>query len=75
MDNQISSSLAETPLRSAAKTISYRLIIIILDFASIYFFTRSVGVATSFVIVSNIYTTIAYYIHERAWNRIDWGKK
>ncbi|MGD0027783.1 MAG: DUF2061 domain-containing protein [Candidatus Bathyarchaeia archaeon] len=24
--------------------------------------------------MSNIYTTIAYYFHERIWNRIGWGK-
>ena len=26
------------------------------------------------MIISNIYTSVAYYIHERLWSRTDWGK-
>ena len=60
--------------RSIMKTISYRLIIIVLDFFFIYLFTRQVKVAVGFMIVSNIYTTLAYYFHERFWDNIKWGK-
>lgn len=60
--------------RSLLKTVSYRVVIIILDFAFIYLFTRKINIAISFMIVSNIYTSIGYLIHERIWDKIKWGK-
>lgn len=59
--------------RSVVKAMTYRILIMILDFATIYFFTRTVKIALGFVIVSNLYTTIAYFGHERLWTRIKWG--
>jgi uncharacterized membrane protein len=73
-------SSSEKPLpkeslkRSLVKSISYRLLIIILDFTTIYIITRKAGVALGFMLISNVYTTIAYFIHERLWDRIKWGK-
>jgi adenylylsulfate kinase len=61
--------------RSLVKSISYRLIIIVLDFTSIYLFTGKVELALGFMLVSNVYTTVAYFLHERLWDRIKWGKK
>ena len=64
----------ETLTRSVVKTASYRILIMSLDFLTIYLFTRKVSVAFGFMIASNIYTTAAYFMHERVWNRIKWGK-
>jgi len=64
----------ESQWRSITKAVSYRIVIVILDFTFIYLFTRNTDIALGFVIVSNLYTTVAYYIHERAWNKISWGK-
>jgi adenylylsulfate kinase len=64
----------ETLHRSIVKTISYRVIILILDFVSIYLFTGQIKVALGFMIVSNIYTTLVYFFHERIWGKITWGK-
>lgn len=60
--------------RSLVKTISYRAVILVLDFTSIYFFTHQIKVAVGFMVVSNIYTTLAYFFHERIWDKIKWGK-
>jgi len=65
----------ETFRRSVVKTISYRIIIIILDFVAIYLFTGKISVALGFTIVSNIYTTVVYFFHERIWDKIKWGKR
>ncbi len=65
----------ETLSRSVLKTISYRFVILILDFVAIYLFTGKIKVAIGFMIVSNIYTTVGYFIHERIWDKIRWGKK
>jgi uncharacterized membrane protein len=59
--------------RSVVKAITYRIVIVCLDFLTVYLFTGAVRVALGFMIVSNIYTTIGYFLHERAWNRIHWG--
>ena len=61
--------------RSIVKTISYRVIVVMLDFVAIYLFTGKISVALGFTIVSNIYTTIVYFLHERIWGKIKWGKK
>ncbi len=63
----------ETRKRSVVKALTYRLVIVCLDFLAIYIFTRKVEVALGFMIVSNIYTTIGYFLHERLWARVRWG--
>ena len=65
---------SETLKRSLVKTISYRAVIIILDFLAVYFFTGKIKAAVLYTIVSNIYTTIIYFLHERIWIKIKWGK-
>ena len=64
----------ETLRRSVVKTVSYRAVILILDFTAIYLFTGKIKIALGFMIVSNIYTTLGYFLHERIWDRIKWGK-
>ncbi len=60
--------------RSLTKAISYRITIIILDFSVVYLLTKRYDVALGFMAVSNIYTTVAYYVHERVWSNIGWGR-
>jgi uncharacterized membrane protein len=62
-----------TGRRSVAKAITYRVVIMSLDFITIYLFTGTARVALGFMIASNIYTTPGYFLHERAWARIKWG--
>ncbi len=64
---------AESAKRSLVKAITYRIIIMILDFTVIYLLTKKAEIAVGFMIISNIYTTVAYFLHERLWNRIRWG--
>ncbi len=55
------------------RSVSYRLVIMALDFTVLTLLTQRMDIAFGFVVVSNIYTTAAYFIHERLWNRIQWG--
>ncbi|MBS1503102.1 MAG: DUF2061 domain-containing protein [Bacteroidetes bacterium] len=64
----------ETLGRSVVKTVTYRVLILILDFTSIYLFTGKVRIALGFMLVSNVYTTLGYFFHERIWDKIKWGK-
>ena len=59
--------------RSVVKALTYRVVIMCLDFGTIYLFTGAVRVAVGFMIASNVYTTIAYFAHERVWSRVKWG--
>ena len=58
--------------RSLVKALTYRAFIICLDFLAIYVFTRKVDLAIGFMIASNVYTTVAYFLHERLWEHIRW---
>lgn len=62
-----------TTKRSIVKAITYRGCIVFLDFLFIYILTRKIKIALGFMIVSNIYTTIGYFVHERIWAHIKWG--
>lgn len=75
MKNKEKSFFKEGWQRSLVKALTYRLVIIILDVCVIYLLTRKIEIAFWFMVVSNIYTTIAYYVHERLWNMIGWGRK
>jgi len=59
--------------RSIVKALSYRVVILCLDFVVVYLLTGKVTTAAAFMIVSNIYTTVAYFLHERLWARVHWG--
>jgi uncharacterized membrane protein len=59
--------------RSIMKAVTYRLVVMVLDFIAIYLFTGTVRIALGFMVASNIYTTVAYFIHERIWAHISWG--
>lgn len=60
--------------RSIAKTISYRILITISTFSVIYFLTGEFKLTFGITITANIVSTFIYYIHERIWNEIHWGK-
>ena len=60
--------------RSVVKAVSYRIVIVIADFTAVYFFTRELDIALGFVVISNVYTSVLYFLHERFWDRIAWGR-
>lgn len=63
-----------TKQRSLLKSITWRIIAIISTFVIVYIMTKSVSFATSITIVSNIINFVLYYIHERFWLKIRWGR-
>jgi uncharacterized membrane protein len=60
--------------RSVVKAISYRIIVVVADFAAVYLFTSRLEIALGFVVVSNIYSSVLYLLHERFWDRVAWGR-
>ena len=65
--------MAASSKRSIVKALTYRVFIVILDFLVVYLFTHKVEVALGFMVISNLYTTVGYFLHERLWARIHWG--
>jgi len=64
----------ETRTRSLLKTIIWRVIATLVTGLAAYFFTAQLGETTKITIVSAAISIVAYYIHERIWNKISWGR-
>lgn len=67
------SDVQRTTKRSIVKAFTYRAIIVVLDVSVIYLLTGRADIALGFTVISNVYTTVAYFLHERLWNKIGWG--
>jgi len=65
----------EKHARSIVKALTYRAVIIVADSILVYVLTRRFDLAAGFVVISNIYSTALYFLHERVWNDIHWGKQ
>jgi uncharacterized membrane protein len=61
--------------RTLVKVISWRVVITLSNFSLTYFLTGSWQTGLAFVGLATIVNTIVYALHERGWNRIQWGKK
>lgn len=60
--------------RSWAKTVTYRIVIIISNGLILYFITKDKNTAFQFMSITAVVSTLLYFFHERAWNKIRWGK-
>jgi uncharacterized membrane protein len=60
--------------RSLIKTITYRTLIIISNGLLIYGITANAKLTGEITVGASILSTILYYLHERVWNKIHWGK-
>lgn len=68
-------SFFENIKRSVAKSVTFRILVMLTDGVIIYVLTQEVFLAVGIIILSNISSTIIYYIHERVWHKIKWGKR
>ena len=60
--------------RSLAKTITYRLISSGIGFLVVWVLSGNVKASAMFSVAELTYKPLQYYIHERVWQRIKWGK-
>ena len=61
--------------RSLAKSLTWRLVAVISTFIIGYVMTGSLSFAASLTVVSNLINFILYYVHERVWLKVAWGRK
>ena len=64
----------ENHTRSIIKALTYRALIVFSDSIIVFIITRRYDITLGFVAISNIFSTVLYFMHERAWNKIHWGK-
>jgi uncharacterized membrane protein len=60
--------------RSLMKTLSYRIILIVLTFGISLETTHKVDQAIKITTANTVIATIVYYLHERFWSRVKWGR-
>lgn len=60
--------------RSLIKSITFRVVIIIMDLSIIYLLTHRLDITLGVTIFTNIGSTILYFLHERVWSKINWGR-
>lgn len=65
----------ESHKRTLVKSITWRFIAVIVAFIVAYFFTKKPVESSIMAIVINLINMVAYYIHERIWNKINFGRK
>ena len=64
----------ETKTRSAVKTVLWRVIATLITWGTLYYFTGQLFESSKITIVAAIIGMAVYYLYERAWNNIDWGR-
>ena len=67
--------LSETIKRSVVKSITFRVIAFLLSYFIIGWATNDWGIGNiSLSLALNLIKTLAYFIYERFWDRVSWGK-
>ncbi len=61
--------------RSIIKSVTFRLLIILSDAIIIFAITRRYDITVGVIFFSNLSSTLLYFFHERAWNKVHWGKE
>jgi uncharacterized membrane protein len=66
---------AETHIRSVLKTVSWRVVGTLDTFAISWFFTGRLEIAGSIAGLEIATKVIWYYLHERIWAAVRWGRR
>ncbi len=65
----------ETHIRSIAKALTWRFGGTILTFTVAWILTREFELAAQIGVLDTVIKLGAFYVHERMWNRLSFGKK
>lgn len=67
--------MTETVVRSTAKTLSYRLLGSSVTFVISYVFTGEIIISASISATEFVLKPMMYWLHERVWNKVKWGRE
>jgi len=65
----------ETRQRSITKSVTFRVLVIFSDLVIVFALTRKLVDTVAITVFTNIASTVFYFLHERLWNNIGWGKQ
>lgn len=65
----------EKPVRSVAKTISWRIVATSTTILLVFLFTRDFVISASVASLEVLAKIVIYYVHERIWNILDFGRE
>lgn len=66
--------MKETHPRSILKSITWRILATLTTMILVFIFTGSFIISLGVGFFEVILKIIIYYLHERVWNRINWGR-
>jgi uncharacterized membrane protein/phosphopantetheine adenylyltransferase len=66
--------MIETYSRSLVKAVSWRTIGTMETFLISWLITGEVSLASSIAVIQVVLSTVLYWVHERAWHKIKWGR-
>lgn len=61
--------------RSFVKAMTFRMVIIIADSIIGWLLTHRLDLTAGFVVFTNLASTLIYYLHERLWSQVEWGRR
>jgi uncharacterized membrane protein len=65
----------DTFQRSLTKTVVWRIIATLVTLVVTYLFTGELTQATTITLVIACLLMVGYYLNERVWDKIEWGRK
>lgn len=64
----------ETHIRSITKAVSWRIVATLTTMLLVFLFTGNLVVSTGVGLTELLLKIVIYYLHERAWNVINFGR-
>lgn len=64
----------EHPKRSLVKALTWRVIAFLVTIIAVYIYTRDIKESLVVGIGANTVKIFLYYIHERIWNKVEYGR-
>ena len=74
MARKIPNSDGDSHIRTIIKAVSWRVIATLSTMTIVFLFTREIILSLGVGLVEVIAKITFYYIHERTWHKISWGK-
>jgi uncharacterized membrane protein len=65
----------EKHARTIFKTLSWRILASSTTLLLVYFFTENVVISAGVCIIEMMVKTLIYYVHERVWDKTNFGRK
>ncbi len=59
--------------RSLAKAVSFRIVVLTSDLLITNAITGNTSATIEIIIITNLFSTLLYFLHERIWNNSSWG--